>query len=354
MNRRFWCQRVGGKVIFAANSTSDDGSRLLVIEPDVGKVAHLRALLDQWQLTAITSLQELYATDMKGFEAVICSAALRDGSGLYALTWLQKSAPDVPVIMVGKVSTIAIQAIRGGAMDFLVASTIEDLNRVPLAVEKCFVHQRVKRENEQLQKELRKSLGELAATNTQLQTVIQQLETMARTDELTGLFNRRWFNVMLEGHWADATRHDLPLACLLIDLDGFKAVNDQLGHHQGDDLLRLAAKVVRTNCRDVDIPARYGGDEFCVLMGHTRPTEAMSVAERILREFTQAVTARSSSQPHVGMSIGVSHINVSRPLNANQLVSHADEAMYAAKSAGKHCVVMRQPGHMPKVVAARS
>jgi diguanylate cyclase (GGDEF)-like protein len=187
---------------------------------------------------------------------------------------------------------------------------------------------------------LKSSLSDLAVTNHQLQSVIRQLEAMARTDELTGLANRRWLNLMLQGHWAEALRHGLPLACLMIDMDEFKSVNDTCGHSQGDELLKLASKVIRANCRQVDIPARFGGDEFCVLMGHTEPQEAIIVAHRIMREFDYAVQNRPADEPKISMSIGVAHISMSRPANADQLLIHADEALYAAKTSGKRRVMM--------------
>lgn len=273
---------------------------------------------------------------------VICASDLSDGSGLDALAYIRGTLPEAPVIMVGADSSLAVEAIRGGALDFVLADQHEDLARLPLVVEKCLVHQRIKQENERLHRDLKASLAELAVTNHQLQSVIRQLEAMARTDELTGLANRRWLNLMLQGHWADALRHGLPLACLMIDMDEFKSVNDQRGHTHGDELLRLAAKVIQANCRDVDVPARYGGDEFCIIMGHTQPHEAIMVAHRILRQFDYAVRNRPAGEPHVSMSIGVAHITLSRPANAEQLVNHADEAMYSAKAAGKQQVMVRQ------------
>jgi diguanylate cyclase (GGDEF)-like protein len=147
---------------------------------------------------------------------------------------------------------------------------------------------------------------------------------------------------MLQGSWAEAARNNLPLSCLMIDLDGFKALNDRMGHHRGDEVLRLAAKVIRANSRAVDVPARYGGDEFCVLMAHTEAEEAMLVAERILREFRHATRLAPEEEPPMGMSIGVSHINLSRPISGDQLVTHADEALYAAKQAGKNRVMLRE------------
>ena len=290
---------------------------------------------------SIESLIDLHDVDLCHSDVVICSTSLRDASGLDALAYIRGMRPELPVILTGADGSMAVEAIRGGALDFLVANDFDDLNMLPLAVEKSMIHQRIKQENDRLHVELKRSLAELAVTNQQLQTVIRQLEAMARTDELTGLSNRRWFNLMLQGHWADAIRNGLPLACLMIDLDGFKAVNDTMGHHHGDELLRLAAKVIRANCREVDVPARYGGDEFCVLMGHTEPHEGAMVAERVLREFTHAMRSRPANEPPLGMSIGLSHINLSKPANADQLVTHADEAMYAAKSAGKQRVMIR-------------
>lgn len=239
---------------------------------------------------------------------------------------------------------MAVEAIRGGALDFVVTDQAHDLAKLPLVVEKCLVHQRIKQENERLHHDLKASLSDLAVTNHQLQSVIRQLEAMARTDELTGLANRRWLNLMLQGHWAEALRHGLPLACVMIDMDEFKAVNDLRGHTHGDELLRLAAKVIRANCRQVDIPARFGGDEFCVLMGHTEPQEAIVVAHRILREFDYAMRNRPADEPKVTMSLGVAHIAMSRPANAEQLLMHADEALYAAKAAGKQCVMVCEVG----------
>ena len=108
--------------------------------------------------------------------------------------------------------------------------------------------------------------------------------------------------------------------------------------------MRLAGRVIEANCREVDVAARYGGDEFCVLMPHTEPHEAVLVAVRILREFERAVSGRASGEQSLGMSIGLSHINLSRPVNAEHLITHADEALYAAKGAGKNRVMMRDTG----------
>lgn len=290
----------------------------------------------------VKSLRQLRDIDLANMQVAICSAVLHDADGLDAVTHLREIRPELPVIFITNDPGLAVQAMRRGAIEVLTPPTEHEIHAIPLAVEKCMALQRIMQDNQRLHLDLKRSLSELTATNHQLQSVIRQLETMARTDELTGLSNRRWFNLMLHGHWAEALRTDLPLACLMIDLDNFKSVNDSLGHDAGDDMLRLAAKVIRANCREVDIPSRIGGDEFCVLMAGARPEDAAMVAQRILSAFDAAVSHLPEEHPRASMSIGVSHAELSRPAHADQLVTHADEAMYAAKSAGKSRVMLRQ------------
>jgi diguanylate cyclase (GGDEF)-like protein len=292
--------------------------------------------------TVIRSLAELHHVGIDDIDAALCSAVLPDGSGLDALAFLRRSRRDLPVILTGMPcdSALAVEAVRSGAQDFVVV-TSPYVKSLPMVIEKGIAHHRIREENERLHTDLSRSLAELAVKNQQMQTMIRQLETMARTDELTGAANRRWLNLMLEGHWADAMRNDLPLAFMMIDLDGFKGLNDAMGHLVGDEILRMAAKVIDANCRDVDITARYGGDEFCVLMPHTSPEDAAVVAQRVHSAFVTAASRRPAAEPRVGVSIGVSHVDLSRPRDLAEFVRHADEALYAAKSAGKQLVMVR-------------
>lgn len=226
-------------------------------------------------------------------------------------------------------------------MDFLVASEAE-LRALPLVLEKCLAQQRVKQENEKLQQDLGCSLNELAFKNDQLRSANSKLAAMARTDDLTGLYNRRYLNERLDHAWARAERSRRPLAFMMIDLDRFKAINDNLGHQQGDKELRRAAMVIEANCRQVDVTARYGGDEFCVLMPNTEIEQAILVSQRILRQYIYSGRVKCEGVPPPGMSIGIAHVDLSRPTNAQQLIQHADEAMYAAKSDATTGVMIRE------------
>lgn len=291
----------------------------------------------------VNALRELHDCYLEHFDIVICGMDLVDATGLDALAYVRGMRPDLPVIITGTASDapVAVEAIRAGAMDFLI-TTSQELRALPLAVEKCLAHQRIKRDNERLQSDLSRSLSELAVKNQQLQSMIHQLETMARTDDLTGLYNRRWLNLMLERCWAEAIRNGRPLAFMMIDLDGFKLANDEVGHQRGDELLALAGKVIEANCRQVDVPARYGGDEFCVLMPGTEAQDAVRVAERIGREFDYAVKDEQQHGIPLSMSIGIAHGQLSRPANIDELIKHADDALYTAKAEGKHRVMIRR------------
>jgi diguanylate cyclase (GGDEF)-like protein len=287
-------------------------------------------------------LRHLHEVDLDELDLVVCGLDLQDGTGLDALAYVRGLRPALPVILTGDGADpgFVVEAIRAGAADFLVVSPT-DIAALPLAVEKSIEHQRIRQENERLQREIGRSLAERELKHQQLQMLIRQLETMARTDELTGLYNRRWLNLTLEGAWAEASRAGLPLAFLMMDLDGFKPINDRLGHQEGDLLLKTTARVIQANSRQVDVAARYGGDEFCVLMPHTEVHEAARVAQRLLREFSLAVGTADGKSP-IGVSIGVAHSHISRPLNAQQLIRHADEAMYAAKALRHSCIMVRE------------
>jgi diguanylate cyclase (GGDEF)-like protein len=128
----------------------------------------------------------------------------------------------------------------------------------------------------------------------------------------------------------------------MIDLDGFKRFNDRFGHQKGDEILRLAARVLEANCRTIDVSARFGGDEFCVLMPHAEPDAAIRIAHRIAAAFDEAIAAVVEEGVAVSMSVGVSHLQINEPLSADELVLFADKAMYKAKSVPDKRVVMSE------------
>lgn len=324
--------------------------RLLVVASDDETGARLREVLGaEPEFLVCADLAALRAAPLEGVDLVISAVRLRDGSG-FEVPDVVHGRAEVPVILASALpdGAMAAAAIRSGALDLVVLDDA-GLRLLPHTIDKCLAHHRLRQHRDRLTRALRASLAEFESRNAQLVKVIGQLETKARTDDLTGLANRRWLNVRIESEWAEATRNDLPLACLMMDLDCFKRLNDERGHQRGDQLLRTVGRVIRANCRDVDVAARYGGDEFCLLMPHTEPDEAVMVAERILTAFEVAMDMTPGDDPRVGMSIGVAHRQVSRPRDADHLLVHADEALYEAKALGRNQVVFR---HHDRVVTA--
>ncbi len=198
-------------------------------------------------------------------------------------------------------------------------------------------------------RELNVAVEGLADRVENLTHELARLEVMAWTDSLTGLANRRQIERRLPRLFAESVRYRRDLTCLMIDLDGFKDVNDELGHAAGDDLLRTAARVIIENLRASDIAARYGGDEFIALMPETDAGTAQVVAKRLALAFKEAAQAciadlagQQACFARCTMSIGIATVHHSGPQSADDLIEHADTALYAAKAAGKSTIMVRE------------
>lgn len=163
----------------------------------------------------------------------------------------------------------------------------------------------------------------------------EALQRLAETDPLTWLFNRRHFDKRLESETNRAMRAENLLALLMIDVDKFKTINDRFGHHVGDQVLKAVAAAIKQAVRLYDVPTRYGGDEFAVILPESDTDVASRVARRIL-EKTEAAAIPGELRDagmHIELSIGVA--TFPRPLgDATALVEAADTAMYRAKEAG--------------------
>jgi diguanylate cyclase (GGDEF)-like protein len=190
----------------------------------------------------------------------------------------------------------------------------------------------------------------LLIENTQLYANLVQalgeLRRLATADPLTGIANRRAFEIALDREWRRAARTGTPLSLLMIDVDYFKRFNDSRGHVEGDQCLRgIAGALARGLRRAGDLAARYGGEEFGVILPHTDAAEAYRVGETVCR----AVDALRIGHPaspiadHVTISVGVASRrpptdDAATPAGPTDLVEAADRALYAAKQAGRHRV----------------
>lgn len=183
---------------------------------------------------------------------------------------------------------------------------------------------------------------ELLRLNSELEQRVQQrtqeLQELAARDPLTALYNRRYFGEVLTREFAAAERYEDDLTLLMFDLDHFKMMNDRYGHRAGDDILIALAHAIAGELRGSDVAARFGGDEFILLLPQTSSAAAMSLADRVVRTFTREVDeARPGLLPTV--SIGVASLRTTRAPSSEALVHEADIALYAAKEAGRNRTV---------------
>jgi diguanylate cyclase (GGDEF)-like protein len=183
--------------------------------------------------------------------------------------------------------------------------------------------------------------AELLQATEQLRRLNEELERLAILDELTGVANRRFFNLMLHQEWGRAAREVHPLSLVMVDIDHFKGFNDHYGHQQGDECLRqVAGALGSVTKRYGDQVARYGGEEFAVLMPHTGLAGATAVAER-LRQRVEALGVEHAGSPSsdvVTISLGVAAGIPGRRTSADSLVAAADSALYEAKRSGRNQV----------------
>jgi len=173
--------------------------------------------------------------------------------------------------------------------------------------------------------------------------LLKRVEALSVTDDLTHLYNSRYLNSMLRRETKRASRGGRPLSLLFIDLDGFKSVNDTHGHLCGSRALFEAATVIRGCARETDVVARFGGDEFAVVLPDTGGEGAFAVGERV-RERLAAhhFLASEGLDIRLTASVGVATFpNVAT--SADELVSAADRAMYAVKAAGKNAIQAAHP-----------
>ncbi|MEO6407741.1 MAG: GGDEF domain-containing protein [Burkholderiaceae bacterium] len=167
-----------------------------------------------------------------------------------------------------------------------------------------------------------------------LEQARRQLDILATTDDLTGLFNRRHFMRVIEAEWDRAKRYGSTASLLLIDVDHFKQVNDTHGHLCGDELLRRIAASTTELLRQPDVLARFGGEEFMVFLPHTDTLGAVDVAERIRERVKGLVLDWQGRQVTTSVSIGVAPLRIEMP-SLDFLLHEADTALYTAKADGR-------------------
>jgi len=243
---------------------------------------------------------------------------------------------DIPIIVLStkEEPTMKSAAFAAGANDYLVKlpDSIELIARIRYH-SRSYLNLL---QRDEAYRALRQSQQQLLETNLELQR-------LTNSDGLTGLSNRRYFDEYLGAEWKRAHREQTQLALLMIDVDAFKAYNDTYGHVAGDEVLRRVSTVIRENCaRPADLPARFGGEEFSMILPVTSPGGARLLAEKVRRaiETLRIPHSGSPTSGFVTVSIGGAVIVPDGDAIFNQLVEAADAGLYQAKRNGRNQVVM--------------
>jgi len=186
--------------------------------------------------------------------------------------------------------------------------------------------------------ETAKKRTEIYAQELEIKVALRtkQLEEQAKRDPLTGLFNHRAFQESLHRELSLAKRRKGDLALVYIDVDKFKKLNDLHGHLYGDEILKTIARVFFDKLRQTDIPCRYGGDEFCIILPDCEQSQAQEVCEKIFAELKRCKVACS-------LSVGIHNFNYDNDMSADEFIHLADQKMYEAKKIEGNSICINMP-----------
>jgi diguanylate cyclase (GGDEF)-like protein len=202
-------------------------------------------------------------------------------------------------------------------------------------------------------RELEQRMLSLQRENLDLVVRNRMLSEVSSRDTLTGLYNRWYVIEKIDCEINRALRHGSPMSVLMLDLDHFKRVNDTWGHSAGDQVLQTVGKLLRDSCRVYDIPGRYGGEEFCIVLPETRLGNTTIVAERIRTRLEAMPMAVGDANVTVTASIGIAGMDSADEaiLSPAALIDRADRALYSAKHRGRnrielwdHCLLEENDG----------
>jgi two-component system, cell cycle response regulator len=323
----------------AATPTAESGMRVMVVDANPGVRRELRGLLEaaghlvveagngrEGMELALEVQPHMMVLDwampeMDGLELVRALRATKMGRGIYVLLLTQVEDDER-----------LVEAFEAGADDFVVKPVSPRVLGARLRAGQRVV--RLQQELERDREEIRHFAAELAITNRRLQEA-------ALTDALTGFPNRRYAIDRIQQEWIASTRNLRPLACMLIDLDGFKQINDSHGHDVGDMVLRQAADALRLALRGQDVICRTGGDEFIVICPDTELDAAMVCGERLREAVDVLVVETGGPRLKLTISVGVAVRDASME-DVDALIKRADQGAYRAKQRGRNLVASMQ------------
>ena len=180
---------------------------------------------------------------------------------------------------------------------------------------------------------------DIATGKRALEKANKQLEKLSMTDKLTGLLNRGTWESLIDAEYERYRRYGQPTCLVMFDIDHFKPVNDTYGHLAGDEVIKFTADVMRASLRQSDMPGRYGGEEFGIILPETDAEGARIICERIRQTIASSTVETSAAPIQYTVSIGIAPLTA-EPENYMLWLQQADEALYAGKEGGRNRVVV--------------
>ncbi|MBI1977340.1 MAG: diguanylate cyclase [Candidatus Omnitrophica bacterium] len=316
--------------------------KILVVECEPNKTGSAFQALSRWaeenkakmeQASTVKEALEKLSTD--DFDLVLTDYQLSDQTSVDFLAQIKAKNYYIPILLMTHAGDelLALNVLKSGFSDYLVKSE-NSFRELPHMIETaCERHQMVVRE--------KKLETELANKNTQLETLGRKLSERSVRDELTGLYNHRFFQEKMAEEFARATRYHYPLSCLMVDIDQFKTINDTHGHVSGDEILKNLASFFTSYLRQTDTVARYGGEEFVVSLPHIGYEGANLLAERLRKKILdQSFSLGSGTPVQISVSIGIASYPEDPIDRKETMLFYADKALYRAKSNGRNQVVL--------------
>ncbi len=302
----------------------DQQIKILAVEDLDINFTMLEAILAKYKqinLSWAQSIEEaLQLLESEQFDLVLSDYMLPDGNGLDLLRIMDEQRVETPVVIITAYGDemVAAQAIQAGAYNYLPKDKLCEtaLSRI---IANTLEKARLKRE---------------------IHAAMRRMAELSTQDELTGVYNRRYFTGALEREVSRAKRYETDLALCMMDLDHFKRINDTYGHAAGDMVLSEIGRMLKENFRESDLVCRYGGEEFDVIVPNTGPEEVRVACERF-REMVAGHTFQyDSSQFQMTVSVGFAGLRSSKAQSADELVVLADQTLYQVKEAGRNGVAM--------------
>jgi diguanylate cyclase (GGDEF)-like protein len=256
----------------------------------------------------------------------------------------QEQYRHIPVVMVSALdeNERIASCIEVGAEDYITKPVDHTILRA--RVNACLERKRLRDQEEYNRQRLETAYKQLEEAYQELEMVKNQLELMNRRDGLTGIANRSYFEETLAREWRISARQGEMFSVVMFDIDFFKQYNDTYGHLAGDECLRRVAQTAAQNVhRPRDMVARFGGEEFAVVLPDTPVEGAINIAERLRQAILALRIPHANSQvalpePIVTISLGVASVLAQPTASPSQVVAQADKALYLAKSQGRNCV----------------